>query len=115
MKIIKPGKLTQYEQTCPDCGCVFQYDKQDVCLDYMQDTIYCPYCNKRLPPECTPSSSITHHGYVMIFVCEDIQGEKTMFESTSVIFDTREEAEESAKDYPECVGIGEVTWEEHNG
>lgn len=63
IKIIKEGKITKFTKTCPDCGCEFEYEQEDVNVDY---TVYltsypgkyntyviCPCCGKHL-----------HHGYV---------------------------------------------------
>lgn len=51
IKIIKPGfiKSNTYETTCTKCGCIFEYQKEDVergpQQDYYED-VKCPYCKE---------------------------------------------------------------------
>ena len=33
IKIIKEGKITKFTKTCPDCGCEFEYEQEDVNVD----------------------------------------------------------------------------------
>ena len=61
IKIIKQGK-TKFTKICPDCGCEFEYEQEDVKVDYSsclttypcmhEIYVICPCCGKHL-----------HHGY----------------------------------------------------
>lgn len=62
IKIIKAGKTTKFTKTCPDCGCEFEYEQEDVKVDSSvcltsypgkyNTYVICPCCGKHL-----------HHGY----------------------------------------------------
>ena len=39
--IIKHGSAT-YSKTCPACGCVFTYEKEDITISH---TVVCPECD----------------------------------------------------------------------
>ena len=62
IKIIKQGKQTKFKKICPDCGCEFEYEQEDVNVDYTvclttypgkyNTYVICPCCGKHL-----------HHGY----------------------------------------------------
>lgn len=59
IKIIKEGKL-KHETTCKDCGCVFEYEVEDVTRRTVWDDhgghypvcdffdVICPFCNKKI-------------------------------------------------------------------
>lgn len=47
MRIIKEGKLPpkEKEMTCPECGCVFKYERADVHSDQHEGCwVVCPTC-----------------------------------------------------------------------
>ena len=58
IKIIKEGKVTKFTKTCPDCGCEFEYEQEDVNVDYTvfltsypgkyNTYVICPCCGKHL-------------------------------------------------------------------
>ena len=62
IKIIKQGKQTKFMKICPDCGCEFEYEQEDVKVDNScclttyppkyNTYVVCPCCGKHL-----------HHGY----------------------------------------------------
>lgn len=62
IKIIKQGKITKFTKTCPDCECEFEYEQDDIKVDYScclttypckyGTYVICPCCGKHL-----------HHGY----------------------------------------------------
>lgn len=62
IKIIKQGKQTKFTKICPDCGCEFEYEQEDINVDYTvclttypgkyNTYVVCPCCRKHL-----------HHGY----------------------------------------------------
>ena len=62
IKIIKQGKMTKFTKACPDCGCEFEYEQDDIKVDYScclttypcqyGTYVICPCCGKHL-----------HHGY----------------------------------------------------
>lgn len=62
IKIIKQGKQTKFTKICPDCGCEFEYEQEDVKVDHScclttyppkyNTYAVCPCCGKHL-----------HHGY----------------------------------------------------
>lgn len=62
IKIIKQGKQTKFTKICPDCGCEFEYEQEDVNVDYTvclttypgkyNTCVICPCCGRHL-----------HHGY----------------------------------------------------
>lgn len=64
IKIIKQGKTGKFAKTCPDCGCEFEYEQEDVkidssvCLDPNKYGTYvvCPCCGKHLD----------HYNYIYI-------------------------------------------------
>ena len=80
IKIIKQGK-TKFTKICPDCGCEFEYEQEDVKVDHSscsclttypckhETYVICPCCWKRL-----------HHGYT----------ETTAFNYPSVTYTTNE-------------------------
>ena len=46
--IIMPGHYHSYETTCPDCGCMFYYDEEDIETAGLNDFVFyvsCPDCN----------------------------------------------------------------------
>lgn len=55
IKIIKDGKI-KFKKTCPECGCVFEYEPEDVTKEIVWDDhgghypvthfyrIKCPFC-----------------------------------------------------------------------
>ena len=50
IKIIKPGK-TDFRMTCNKCGCIFEYNVEDIQDSYIK----CPTCHKEyygFEPEC---------------------------------------------------------------
>ena len=63
IKIIKQGKITKFTKTCPDCGCEFEYEEEDLKVDtsmclttypcQFSTYVICPCCGKHL-----------HHGYI---------------------------------------------------
>ena len=63
IKIIKRGKMTKFTKTCHDCGCEFEYEQDDIKVDYScclttypckyWTYVICPCCGKHL-----------HHGYM---------------------------------------------------
>ena len=112
MKILKEGRVIHYKQECEECGCIFEYTHSDISDDNVMETIYCPYCHEVLYPEWKEATGHNKHGYVMLLVCGHEQEDDPILEASSVVFDTREEAENCASDYPECVAIAEVNWEE---
>ena len=63
IKILKPGKIQKFTMTCPDCGCVFEYEPEDLLLERMPGGVVyttlppqydwvryvvCPNCHKKL-------------------------------------------------------------------
>jgi DNA-directed RNA polymerase alpha subunit len=50
IEIIEKGKLLKARVKCPECGCVFSFDKRDVLIDSMTYKKYipCPYCQIRI-------------------------------------------------------------------
>ena len=62
IKVIKQGKITKFTKTCPDCECEFEYEQDDIKVDYScclttypckyGTYVICPCCGKHL-----------HHGY----------------------------------------------------
>ena len=58
IKIIKQGKTTKFTKTCPDCGCEFEYEPEDVKVDssvcftsypaQYGTYVICPCCGKHL-------------------------------------------------------------------
>ena len=49
MRVIKEGKLPpkEKEMTCPECGCVFMYERSDVHSDQGEGGwVVCPTCKK---------------------------------------------------------------------
>ena len=79
IKIIKQGKQTRFKKICPDCGCEFEYEQEDVKVDHScclttyppkyNTYIVCPCCGKRL-----------HHGHT----------ETTAFNYPNVTYTTNE-------------------------
>ena len=63
IRIIKEGKITKFTKTCPDCGCEFEYEAEDLQTDYslclttypckFSQYVVCPCCGKHL-----------FHGYI---------------------------------------------------
>ena len=63
IRIIKPGNKIKYTITCPDCGCEFEYDIDDVKTDHsialttypvkFERYVNCPCCGKRLHHDYT--------------------------------------------------------------
>lgn len=52
-RIIKPGNCYfKYNNTCPNCGCIYEYDNSEVATDLSYATslnngiINCPYCGQ---------------------------------------------------------------------
>ena len=62
IKIIKEGKVKKFTKICPDCDCEFEYEQEDIKVDYSicltsypckyNTYVVCPCCGKHL-----------HHGY----------------------------------------------------
>lgn len=51
MRIIKEGKLPskEKEMTCPECGCVFMYERSDIHSDQRDgDFVICPTCKTHI-------------------------------------------------------------------
>lgn len=54
INIIKEGRrLTKFTKTCPDCGCEFEYEQEDVKVDSSnclttRAHVICPCCGKHL-------------------------------------------------------------------
>ena len=49
MRIIKKGKLPPKEKKmeCPECGCVFMYERSDIKCDQREGCwVVCPTCKK---------------------------------------------------------------------
>lgn len=65
IKIIKEGKKTKFIKTCPDCGCEFEYEAEDLQTDYTicltsypckyNTYVICPCCGRHI-----------HHGTTMV-------------------------------------------------
>lgn len=53
IKIIKNG-VKEFNMTCPNCGCEFTYENEDIC----NSAIVCPYCGIVLPHK-GPSGTIS--------------------------------------------------------
>ena len=57
-KVIKHGKLKEIEITCPNCGCIFTYENEDIiqkenpsltsATSYRQTIVYCPDCGAEI-------------------------------------------------------------------
>ena len=58
IRIIKEGKKTKFTKTCPDCGCEFEYEAEDLKVDYTiclttypcqyNTYVICPCCGKHI-------------------------------------------------------------------
>lgn len=53
MKIIKEGNINNtYRKTCMYCQCEFEYDNNDIQVDYSltncMSTVICPCCHRKL-------------------------------------------------------------------
>lgn len=48
IKIIKNGQRT-FTTTCGVCGCIFNYEAEDVQDTLNGSAVYCPYCKSRCP------------------------------------------------------------------
>lgn len=73
IKIIKDGKQTRFTKICPDCGCEFEYEQEDVKVDYSccltcflttyppkyNTYIVCPRCGKRIRHGTTEAADLT--------------------------------------------------------
>ena len=61
IRIIKEGKKTKFTKTCPDCGCEFEYEAEDLCTDYSicLTTYPCQYNTYVICPCC---GRHIHHG-----------------------------------------------------
>ena len=67
IKIIKQGKQTKFTKICPDCGCEFEYEQEDVKVDssvcltsypaQYRTYVICPCCGKHL-----------NHGYISSYI-----------------------------------------------
>lgn len=53
--IIKHGSAT-YSKTCPACGCVFTYEKEDITISH---TVVCPECDCYIEHRETFTPSLT--------------------------------------------------------
>ena len=53
--IIKHGCAT-YSKTCPSCGCVFTYEKEDITISH---TVVCPECDCYIEHRETFTPSLT--------------------------------------------------------
>ena len=69
IRIIKEGKKTKFTKTCPDCGCEFEYEVEDlhtdssICLTtypcQFSQYVICPCCGKHLFHGYTTESPFT--------------------------------------------------------
>lgn len=71
MRIIKMGNINTYTNTCPECGCMYEYDDSDISIGYEMTVtgyygfVYCPCCHKTnkvpnyIPAPHTPYPYIT--------------------------------------------------------
>ena len=79
IKIIKQGKMTKFKKICPDCGCEFEYEQEDVKVDNScclttyppkyNTYIACPCCGKHLYhgyTETIDSCSKTHLAFFLL-------------------------------------------------
>lgn len=58
IKVIKHGEKKKFTATCPDCGCEFEYELEDLKVDYSRylatspgqyrRNVLCPECNKKI-------------------------------------------------------------------
>ena len=58
IKIIKHGEKKKFTKTCPDCGCEFEFETEDLKTDYefcltsypgqYRRYVLCPECGKKL-------------------------------------------------------------------
>ena len=48
IEIIKHGLKKRYTRICPDCGCSFIFDKEDILDSQLGKLIYCPECNRQI-------------------------------------------------------------------
>ena len=63
IRIIKPGSKIKFTVTCPDCGCEFEYDIDDVETDHtvalttypvqFERYVKCPCCGKHIHHDYT--------------------------------------------------------------
>lgn len=52
MRIIKKGKLEEWEKTCDRCNTVFKYDATDISIGmgrYDPEHLNCPHCFQYIP------------------------------------------------------------------
>ena len=62
IRIIKEGKKIKYTITCPDCGCEFEYDIDDVYTDHTIALTTCPVRFERYV-RCPCCGKHLHHDY----------------------------------------------------
>ena len=75
IKIIKQGKQTRFTKICPDCGCEFEYEQEDVKVDYSvclttyppkyNTYVVCPCCGKHLHHNYTTATNYLNVIYTM--------------------------------------------------
>ena len=64
IKIIKQGKQTKFTKICPDCGCEFEYEQEDVKVDYNSCSCLTTYpCKHETYVVCPCCGKHLHHGY----------------------------------------------------
>lgn len=93
IKIIKDGKLEKFTKTCPDCGCVFEYELSDTIKEYNYQFAYstypilypytryvrCPCCGRKIVHDtgCEEVNTLTYPNVIYTTVnsgekgCED--------------------------------------------
>ena len=70
IKIIKEGKVTKFTKTCPDCGCEFEYETEDLHTDYSiclttypcqyNTYVICPCCGRHIHHGTTQAKDFTY-------------------------------------------------------
>ena len=91
IKIIKPGK-TDFRLTCNKCGCVFEYNTEDIVDCYIK----CPTCGKQyygfeeeyILPNTTPTITGTGTFRVSTDPCENCDFTKTLKTTGYYVGDT---------------------------
>ena len=74
IKIIKQGKV-KFTKTCADCGCEFEYEQEDVKVDYScylttylcnyETYVICPCCGRYLHHSYTTMTNYPNVTYTM--------------------------------------------------
>ena len=77
IRIITPGVGIKYTNTCPHCGCVYEYEEADILYGYgltIAENAYimCPYCGRR--NDIYTRIPYTPYDYTRIY-CENLQCE----------------------------------------